>query len=76
VSDAQIELLLRLIRADQQYHEKKEAGEPVSRDYRGVEVGPINGVNMRTAQWLCEQGLAEMIDLFGNGRSWIFLGKY
>lgn len=76
MSDAQIELLLRLIQADQKYHEKRDAGEVMSRDYRGVEVGPINGVSTRTAQSLVDAGLAEMLDPIGAGHSWIFLGKY
>lgn len=76
MSPSQIDLLKRLIRADQEYHEKRDACEVVSRDWRGVEVGAINGVNPQTAQSLVNAGLAEMIDLFGNRRSWIFLGKY
>lgn len=75
MTDAQIALLKRLIEADRSYHSKKLAGLPVAREERGVEVGPINGVDRRTANSLIDAGLAECVALH-HGNGYLFLGKY
>ena len=76
LTDAQVDLLQRLIRADRWWRSKKERGEYESLDYRGIEVSPlITGVYRRTAEALCNAGLAEMLDM-GNGITYVFLGKY
>jgi hypothetical protein len=76
MTSAQAELLRRLIATDRAYRAKIAIGELADNDERGVEVGWINGVNPRTAYSLEEAGLIELVDLFGNGRSWAFLGAY
>jgi hypothetical protein len=77
MTSAQAELLRRLIAADRAYRANIEAGgELVSLAERGVEVGWINGVNPRTAYSLEDAGLIELVDIFGNGHAWAFLGSY
>lgn len=75
MSDAQVDLLRRLMEADRAYWRQKMAGELVTTDDRGVEVGFINGVNPRTAQSLSDAGLCEVLDL-RNGQRYAFLGSY
>lgn len=52
--------------------DKAAAGELADRDERGVEIGWINGVNPRTADALCEAGLAEIVNIRCD-QSWLFL---
>lgn len=75
MTQQQIELLKRLIAADRTYRTKLAAGELAHRDERGIEIGWINGVNPRTADALCEAGLAEIVNIRGD-QSWLFLGAY
>lgn len=74
MSPAQIILLKSLIALDRRYWLRKEAGELVHRNDRGIEVGWECRVN--TARALCDAGLAEMIDPGINGNAYIFLGNY
>lgn len=76
ISTAESQLLKRLIDADRTYRTKVMRGEPAHNDERGVEATPFNGVYPRTARKLIEEGLAEGVDLFGHGSTWLFLGKY
>lgn len=76
LTDAGVDLLQRLVKADRWWRTKKEKGEYESMDYRGIEISPlITGVYMSTAQALVKAGLAEIMSPDGR-RNYIFLGKY
>lgn len=76
MTPAQLSLLKRLIDADRYYRSAVYRGDPmVSLDWRGVEVGWINGVNPRTAATLEDLGLCELVNLHGNN-AFAFLGRY
>lgn len=76
MTPAMLSLLKRMIQADRDYHSAKaRRDEFYTMDWRGVEVGAINGVNPRTAEALVEMGLGEIVNLHGNN-GFIFLGKY
>lgn len=76
LTEAQIDLLQRLVRADRWWRTKKERGEYEPMDYRGIEVSwTISGIKRSTAEALVNAGLAEMLDM-GNNITYIFLGKY
>jgi hypothetical protein len=76
VTPSQADLLRRLIAADRDYRSHLAAGQCVSADDRGVEVGLINGVHRSTAHSLVAAGLAEMLDIGRGSNSWLFLGSY
>ena len=76
MTPAQQSLLQRMIDADRAYRDAIRRGDDnYTNDWRGVEVGAINGVNPRTAEALVDLGLGEMVNLHGNN-GFIFLGKY
>lgn len=71
-----LELLKALIKADRDWRTRREAGELVSYDDRGLEVSRIiNGIDPRTAEQLVKLGVAEMLDV-GLKNPMIFLGAY
>lgn len=70
MTHAQITLLKKLIEEDRDYWLAKSKGQPCSPDDRGVEVGAINGVDVRTATSLEALGLCEYV-----GRR-VYLGSY
>ncbi|UTU09721.1 hypothetical protein CcrBL47_gp437 [Caulobacter phage BL47] len=76
MTPAMASLLKRLIEADRRYHSRIKAGEFVSWDERGVEIGWINGVNPRTADALADLGLCETMTVNVQGHCHAFLGKY
>lgn len=76
MTPAQAELLRRLIEADRMYRTSIRNGDHrFGQDDRGIEIGAINGVSIKTAESLAKQGLAEILDI-GRSNSYIFLGKY
>jgi hypothetical protein len=76
MTKAQRELLSRCISADRFYRSAKAAGDPMAdNDWRGVEIGSINGTNSRTAKVLVEAGLVELVNLHGQ-HAYAFLGRY
>lgn len=75
MSPSKIDLMVLMIEADRRYWKAKLMGEAVSLDMRGIEVGTINRVDVRTARSLCDAGLAEMLD-DESGHLQIYLGSY
>jgi hypothetical protein len=73
MTQAQINLLKKLIEAERYYWSRRMAGEAVSPDDRGVEVGWINGVNPRTAQTLIDAGLVDTMAI--HNHTYLFLGS-
>ena len=72
-----LELLKALIDVDRKWRTRRERGELVSRDDRGIEVSRIiNGVDPRTAEQLVKLGVAETVNIGGLRNTYIFLGKY
>lgn len=71
-----LELLKALIETDREWRTRREAGEVVSIDDRGIEISRvINGIDPRTAEQLVKHGLAEIMNIRGR-QNYIFLGKY
>lgn len=76
MTPAQTEFLRQCIAADRYYRSAKERGDTmVHNDWRGVEIGAINGTNTRTAQVLEDAGLIEIVNLYGRN-GFAFLGSY
>lgn len=71
-----LELLKALIEADRWWRTRREAGEIMSMDDRGIEVSRLmTGVSPRTAEQLVNLGVAEVVQIRGR-QNYIFLGKY
>lgn len=69
-------LLRNLIEADRKWRTRRELGEFVSMDDRGIEISRIiNGVDRRTAEQLVKLGVAETVQI-RQGQAYIFLGNY
>jgi len=69
-------LLKKLIETDRWWRSRREAGEFLPADDRGVEISRIiNGVDRRTAEQLVKLGVAETVQI-RQGMSYIFLGNY
>lgn len=74
MSPQQAQLLRRLIACDRLYHSQKAKGDPISADWRGLEVGWVNNVNPKTAQSLVDAGLAETSSPDGQ-HTYLYLGS-
>jgi len=71
-----LELLKALIEVDRKWRTRRERGEGVTWDDRGIEVNRIiNGIDPRTADQLVKLGVAQTVNM-GGRNAYIFLGSY